>query len=257
VSERALIVADAHLGSTPGDVEAFVAFLDSEPARGHLVLLGDLFDLWIGAPGLQTPAHRRVLEALRRRRARGARLWYVEGNRDYYLAQAFCPDPFEAVAAEALDLEIGGMCARFEHGDRINIADRAYQRWRSFSRSAPVRRAFMALPPGAAARLSGWLERRLRATNLPHRAHFPEELCRARASRAFDSGVDRLFLGHFHRGWEWRARPGGRPCRAVVVPAWQEGRSAWVWDPRGGIDELAPGGRVGGSAVSGGGASAR
>jgi UDP-2,3-diacylglucosamine hydrolase len=252
VSERVLIVADAHLGSTPGDVEAFVAFLDGEPAAGHLVLLGDLFDLWIGAPRLQTPAHLRVLEALRRRRTRGARLWYVEGNRDYFLGRAFCPDPFERVAVEALELDIGGARARFEHGDRINTADRGYQRWRRFSRSAPVRGAFAALPARVAARLSAWLERRMRATNLPHRAHFPEDLCRARATRVFEAGFDRFFLGHFHRGWDWRARSGERSCRAVVVPAWQEGRCAWVWDPRAGVDAASPA-----AGISGGAASAR
>jgi UDP-2,3-diacylglucosamine hydrolase len=236
VSERVLIVADAHLGSTPGDVEAFVAFLRAEPPAGHLVLLGDLFDLWIGAPRLQTPAHRRVLEALRNLRAAGARLWYVEGNRDYFLGEAFCPDPFAGVACEGLDLEIGGVRGRFEHGDRINVADRTYQRWRRFSRSAPVRRAFTALPGGVAERLSGWLERRMRSTNLPHRARFPEDLCRARASRAFAAGIDRFFLGHFHRAWDWEAREGDRPCRAVVVPAWQQTRRPWVWDPARGID---------------------
>lgn len=255
MSDRVLIVADAHLGSRPGDVEAFVAFLDEEPAAGHLVLLGDLFELWIGEARLQTPAHRRVVEALRRRRARGGRLWYVEGNRDYFLARAFCPDPFEAVAADALELEVAGARARFEHGDRINTDDRLYLAWRRFSRIAPVRRAFTALPARTAGRMSSWLERRMRATNLARRLHFPEERCRMRAREAFDAGCERLFLGHFHRGWDWPSQQGARACRAVVVPAWQDGRSAWVWDPLRGIDGPAPRGG-GGAALSGGAASA-
>lgn len=238
-SQRTLIVADAHLGSMAGDVEAFVAFLEREAAgAARLVLLGDLFDLWLGLERLQTTAQRRVVTALRSLRRRGARLWYVEGNRDYFLAPAFSPDPFEQVAGEGLDLDSDGGRTRFEHGDRINVHDRGYQRWRRFSRSAGVRGAFAAIPGRPAAALATWLERRFRTTNLEHRACFPEELCRERARRVFAAGAQRLFLGHFHRAWDWETEVGGRRCRATVVPAWQDSRAGWVVDAAEGKDSL-------------------
>lgn len=243
MSERTLVIADAHLGSVEGDGAVFLSFLERE-AKGvaRLVLLGDLFDLWLGSERLQTPGQRRVVEALRGLRRQGLRLWYVEGNRDYFLGRIFSPDPFEAVAPEQLDLQIGGRRVRFEHGDRINVRDRNYQAWRRFSRSAGVAAAFNLIPPGAAVRLAAWLERRFRTTNARHRVHFPEDLCRARARQVFAEGPARLFLGHFHRGWEWGETAGGRACRAVVVPAWHECRAGWIYDPAAGEDRLnAPG----------------
>lgn len=250
MSERTLVVADAHLGSAPEDGEAFLWFLE-RTAKGatRLVLLGDLFDLWLGAERLQTPGQRRVVEALRGLRRQGVRLWYVEGNRDYFLGRILSPDPFEAVATEQLDLQIGGLRVRFEHGDRINVRDRNYQAWRRLSRSAGVAAAFNLLPPRAAARLAIWLERRFRTTNVRHRVHFPEDLCRARARQVFAEGAARLFLGHFHRGWEWQETAGGRACRAIVVPAWHECRAGWLYDPDSGEDGL--------SAPEPGGSSAR
>lgn len=236
---RTLVVADAHLGSAPGDVEAFLVFLEREAAgAGNLVLLGDLFDLWLGLPALQSAAHRRVVEALRALRRRGVRIWYVEGNRDYFLVPAFAPDPFDAIEAEGLDLDLGDVRARFEHGDRINVGDRSYQRWRRFSRSRAVRRAFAAIPGRPAARLAAWLERRMRTTNAEHRAAFPEDLCRKRALEVFAGGARRLFLGHFHRAWDWGAEVGGCRCRALVVPAWQQTRAGWIYDPGRGVDGL-------------------
>jgi UDP-2,3-diacylglucosamine hydrolase len=246
VSERTLIVADAHLGSTPGDIGAFIEFLEREsggarPERlARLVLLGDLFDLWLGLPSLQTEGQRRVTAALHGLRGRGVRLWYVEGNRDYFIASAFARRFFEQVGEEGLDLEVAGARVRFEHGDRINVADRSYQRWRRFSRAPLVRAAFAAIPARPAGRLAHWLERRFRTSNMEHRARFPEELCRQRALRVFETGVRRLFLGHFHCGWDWTAEIGGRSCRVVVVPAWQEARAGWVLDPERGEDGLTP-----------------
>ena len=236
---RALIVADAHLGSRPGDVEAFLSFLERHGARAQrLVFLGDLFDLWLGFDRLQSDAQRRVLGALRGLRARGARLYYVEGNRDYFLAEFLSPDPFESVAGEGLDLDLGGALLRFEHGDRINRDDRNYQLWRRLSRSSPVRRAFKALPAGAATALSRWLERRMRTTNAAHRARLPEALCRERALEAFRAGAQRLFLGHFHRPWLWETSVDGKACRAQVVPAWLDTGAGWVYDPGAGLDAL-------------------
>lgn len=233
------MAADAHLGSVPGDLDAFLGFLEREAAAAaNLVLLGDLFDLWLGPERLQTPAHRRVVDGLRALKARGGRLWYVEGNRDYFLAPALTPDPFDAVASEALDLEVGGVRLRFEHGDRINVEDRNYQRWRRLSRSSAVRRGFAALPTGPAAALAAWLERRFRTTSPEHRVRFPEELCRRWALEAFAAGARRLFLGHFHRPWEWETVVGGRRCRAVVIPAWRETRAGWLYDPERGTDGL-------------------
>ena len=239
MSLKLLIVADAHLGSTRGDVEMFLAFLEENlTGKTDLVLLGDLFDFWLGLDSLQGEHQRRVLAALEGYRSRGVRLRYVEGNRDYFISHAFHPRPFDEVAEDRLWLNASDVRVCFEHGDLINVQDRNYLRWRGFSRRSWVRHCVSILPRGFIGHLAAALERRLRTTNAEHRVYFPESLCRARASEIFVSGAQRFFVGHFHRLWEWQEESGGRSCRATVVPAWQQERVGWIYEPGAGIDKL-------------------
>ena len=239
MSLRLLVVADAHLGSIPGDVEVFRAFLEENlTGKTDLVLLGDLFDFWLGLESLQREHQRRVLAALDSHRSRGVCLRYVEGNRDYFISHAFHPRPFDEVAGDRLWLSAADVRVCFEHGDLINVQDRNYLRWRAFSRRPWIRHCVSVLPPTLVGRMSAVLERRFCSTNAAHRVVFPESLCRARASEVFASGAQRFFVGHFHRLWEWQEESGGRACRATVVPAWQQERVGWIYEPAAGIDKL-------------------
>ncbi|MEE9219160.1 MAG: hypothetical protein V3U98_08835, partial [Acidobacteriota bacterium] len=195
---------------------------------------------------LQSPDHNRVIGRLRALRARGVRLRYVEGNRDYFIGNAFEPDPFEEVAPDSLWVTLGGERIRFEHGDQINNRDRNYQRWRRLSRRPWLQGSFRALPSRFAGRVARWLERCVCTTHVVHGVGFPEDLCRARARDVFAEGARRLFLGHFHRLWEWEDSSRGEVCRAVVVPAWQQVRAGWIYEPQAGVDRLS-GARRGGS----------
>lgn len=217
----------------------FLAFLEKHlTGKTDLVLLGDLFDFWLGIESLQREHQRRVLTALDGYCSRGVCLRYVEGNRDYFISHAFHPRPFDEVAGDRLWLNASNVSVCFEHGDLINTRDRNYLRWRGFSRRPWIRRCASVLPRVFMGRMVAALERRFRTTNSEHRVYFPESLCRARASEVFASGAQRFFMGHFHRLWEWQEESGGRVCRATVVPAWQQERVGWIYEPGAGIDRL-------------------
>ena len=72
------LLGDAHLRENDAEVEAFVRFLDALPPDIRtLAILGDLFSVWVGSPGLQRRHHRLVTEALARLRRRG--WWWKSG----------------------------------------------------------------------------------------------------------------------------------------------------------------------------------
>jgi len=83
------IVADAHLGGPGGPAGPLVAQLRALPGEGvdRLVLLGDLCQVWVGFPQYETEETRALLAAVADLRARGVRVEYVEGNRDFFLAE--------------------------------------------------------------------------------------------------------------------------------------------------------------------------
>ncbi|HZE89664.1 MAG TPA: UDP-2,3-diacylglucosamine diphosphatase [Verrucomicrobiae bacterium] len=239
-----LFVADAHLTRDDPEVDAFVSFLAGDARRAStLCILGDLFNLWFGKPRFALPHHDRVLGALEDLRGRGVRLLYVEGNRDFHLRRNHLGRPFDDVAEDSLVVEHAGRRIAAAHGDAINVQDRQYRAWKSFSKSTPVYGAFSMLPGSWGMALGEALERKLSGTNLRHRARFPEEHCRAYAGRFFAEGSEALVLGHFHEERRIDLGGAGGAARAVyVLPAWRLGHRRLVVDGDGPPRFEGPGG---------------
>src|SRR2546425_7811723 len=103
------LLGDAPLRESDGEVPAFVRFLDTLPRDVRtLAILGDLFAVWIGSPDLVRRHHYEVVTALKRLRARGCSLLYVEGNHDFFLRRLYGADLFDRLATDALDLVLAG-----------------------------------------------------------------------------------------------------------------------------------------------------
>lgn len=215
------VVADAHLGGPGGGVDAgaaeLVAQLRALPGQGcrHLVLLGDIFHVWVGYPRFETPEVALVVPALRALRGAGVRVEYVEGNRDFYLDGSVYADAFDAVVRETW-FEAGGRRVLAVHGDGLNDRDRQYLFWRWLSKSAGIRLLVRNLPRPLAHRLVHGTEKKLAQTNFKHRSRIPEPAIRAYGARRLAEGFDAVILGHFHEPRTW-AVPGGE---VRLLEAW-------------------------------------
>ena len=203
------VVADAHLGGPGGAAAPLLAQLAELPARGcrHLLLLGDLFQAWIGSRRFETPEISATVDLLRRLRAAGVRVDYIEGNRDFYLAASPYADAFDSVGTEVAFVA-GGRRVLAVHGDGLNDRDRQYLFWRWLSKSPPVRALVLHLPGFVARRFVHSTEQRLAQTNFKHKRRIPEEAIRAYAERRLVEGHDLLVLGHFHEPRTWQVRGG-------------------------------------------------
>jgi UDP-2,3-diacylglucosamine hydrolase len=220
------LIADAHLGGPGGPAGPLVAQLRELPARGcrRLVLMGDLFQAWIGASRFETADVAAVVAELRELRRSGVEVDYVEGNRDFYLAGSPYADAFDRVGDEVA-FEVGGVRYLAVHGDGLNDRDWKYRFWRSFSKSRPVRFLVLNTPRPLAHRLVHGTERRLSRTNFKHRADLPEAAIRRYAERRLAQGYDVLLLGHFHEPRTWTVAGG----EVRLLDAWFRGRRAeWL-----------------------------
>lgn len=203
------VIADAHIdgpGGEPGPLIEQLHVLGDGSCR-RLILLGDLFQTWIGQRRYETAAIRQVVAALAELRRQGVRIDYVEGNRDFFIGQGPYADLFDSVGDE-IAVEIGGRRMLLVHGDGLNRKDRLYRSWRWFSHCPPVRFAMFHLPRWLAQRLVVGFERGLARTNFKHKTEIPEEPILGFASRRFAEGHDLLFLGHYHAPHHWQL-PGG------------------------------------------------
>lgn len=221
------VIADAHLGGPGGRAEPLIAQLEALPGQGceRLILLGDLFQAWVGLRKFETPEIAAVVAALAVLRGRGVRLEYIEGNRDFFLRDSVYSGLFERVALET-SARVAGRRVLFVHGDGLNDRDRQYLFWRWLSKRAWMLWLLRALPAAAARRFVSSTERRLGDTNFKHKARIPEEAIRAYAERRLVAeGYDLLVLGHFHEARAWRVAGG----EVRLLESWFHSRRVeWV-----------------------------
>ena len=183
------VFADAHLGQAERDGEDFLAALEGVTRRGFrtVVLLGDIFHVFIGDARFETPLVRRILEGWRALAADGVALRYVEGNRDFFVGGTRFASAFSAYG-EADGLCVAGRTFAFVHGDRVNTRDWPYRFWRGLSKN-PVSKAALKLIPGPLARaIVRETEARLYTTNFRHKSYLPESELLAVARAAAETG---------------------------------------------------------------------
>jgi len=215
------VFADSHLGQAEGDADDFLAALAEVRERGFrtAVLLGDIFQYFIGDKKFETAIVRRVVAGWEELARRGMSLRYVEGNRDFFLKGSPFARSFSAYG-ETDGIEVGGRRYAFVHGDRINTGDIPYRLWRLLSKN-PISFGIMKVLPGPLARsIVARTETRLYRTNFRHKRRLPGPFLVAEAARARRAGYDDLLIGHFHIDRRFETEEG----RARILPAWLEER---------------------------------
>ncbi len=219
-----VFVGDVHLDRGDAALAEFVSYLRGLAERARrIVLMGDLFNLWIGSPELEQEHHREVLGALAAMRAQGTEIHYLEGNRDYRVSRIHLGAAFDAVSTEGLHEDWGGRPIWAAHGDLVNRHDAQYRAWRRLSRSQPAWWLFSAIPRGRRFAIAESLERKMRGTNVAMKREFPEREIREYAAPHLTTPGAAVVLGHFHVERELRAGAGGEG-RIFVLPEWKGSR---------------------------------
>ena len=221
------VIADSHLGGPGGDGEDFIAQLRQLPESGctRLILLGDIFHVWVGSRKFETPEVRRIVPEFRRLREQGLTVEYIEGNRDFFLVGSPYADAFDSISLETT-FESAGRRVLCVHGDGLNDRDRQYLFWRWLSKSPPVRALVLGLPGTIAQKFVGSAEKKLAKTNFKHRTNIPKEPISAYANRRFEEGPDMLILGHFHEPHSWTIEGG----EVRLLDAWFRSRRVEIFE---------------------------
>lgn len=233
---RALFIADLHLDlMSPGGCDDFVAWLATLSDLADLVILGDLFDVWVGPAQARLPGAVLVLDALRALHERGTRVHVVPGNRDFLLDRSFQDRTGAALYPE-------GFVAQWRtrdgdrrrclsiHGDTLCTLDRGYQRLRRVLRSRPL----LWLAPHLPLALGAHIGRRLRRASVQAvEAKLPEEKAMqvpAVCAAALAARADSLICGHAHSAKDVRLPDGPR---WIVLDAFGGARDAAGLEPSG------------------------
>jgi UDP-2,3-diacylglucosamine hydrolase len=220
--DRAIFLADAHLNQDDINSRYFLALADRAAAeKVPLFLLGDVFDLWFGNPGLTFTFQKSIVEQLRRLRGEGLPIYYVEGNRDFYLKRDHEGTTFDVVSEGEMRAVVGEKRLYLSHGDTVNRADFVYRFWKGISKSRLANEAVAHLPPSIVLPMADRIERNLKRSNRRYKRSFPEREARDFSLRLFGEGIDFVVLGHFHQEKLMRFSLGKATKVLAVLPSWK------------------------------------
>ena len=235
-----IVIADVHLAANkPKTIMAFLRFLkDVAPRYAELVILGDLFDYWMGDDA--TPDAEPIIATLKLYSATGRRLLVMPGDRDLLIG----PDFARACGAELLSdpivISVKDVPVLFAHGDEWCVRHRPYQAWRRITHSPAWQASVLSQPVTERVAMLQEAEDRAVAENpgeVPPAERGIIESSVAESARA--AGVELVIHGHTHR-------PGAH-VNAVIerweLPSWEfdrEGcaKSGWITFREGGRPQI-------------------
>jgi UDP-2,3-diacylglucosamine hydrolase len=209
------VVGDVHLSEEDDELTLrFLNWLEGQAGRGGtLVLLGDIFDLWVGRAQQTDPLPARVFRVLKRLAESGTRLTFMPGNRDLLFSGVdgvpieLWPDPVR--------IRQGERTVVYTHGDQLCTADTGYLGMRDFF-YGPGGTLMNWLIPFRAKRWMGEGMRRLSTRATGRKDTTTMDIDYAEAMRWMEHyEAEVLVAGHVHTGVHHRFA--GPPAREVLV----------------------------------------
>jgi len=209
------LLSDLHLGpDTPHTLARLAQHLAETPADAVL-LLGDVFEVWVGDDARHEPFEHGVVQMLRAASGR-LDLFFMPGNRDFLVG----PDLLAAAGMQALPdptlLAAFGQRWLLAHGDAQCLADTAYQAFRRQVRSPEWQAELLRQPLAARQALGRQMREGSRAAQAAQlmATDLDADACRALLCEA---GAMTLIHGHTHRPAEHDLGDG---LRRVVLSDW-------------------------------------
>jgi UDP-2,3-diacylglucosamine hydrolase len=226
----ALFIADIHLSPhAPATAERFLAFLAGPARTAHsLTILGDLFDYWAGDDALADPRSdpfsTRIATALRELSARGVALFFMAGNRDFLVGDAFAAAAGLSLLPDPVVRDIGGVPTLLTHGDALCTDDADYQRFRKTVRDPAWRSVFLARPLADRKREIEALRARSETEKRIKAASIMDVNATAVVTALATHGARAMIHGHTHRQGRHEHRVDGMPCPRWVLGDWHADR---------------------------------
>jgi UDP-2,3-diacylglucosamine hydrolase len=220
-----LFISDLHLNAgAPSTLARFLRFC-AEDAAGHaeLVILGDLFEYWIGDDTLDDDSDtvsRMVADALHSLSGRGVQICVMHGNRDLLLGARFLRATGARLLADPAVAVIGGREVLLAHGDAWCTRDVEYMRFRASIRQEAMQRQFLAGPRAARQAFMGAARARSEAGKRAKAMEIMDVTPEAVDAALRASHLHQLIHGHTHRPAVHRFVLDGQPAERWVLPDW-------------------------------------
>jgi UDP-2,3-diacylglucosamine hydrolase len=217
-----LFIADLHLDpARPQITDLFERYLASDEVRraDALYILGDLVEAWIGDDD-DAELPRRIAAATRAVRDAGVPVYFMVGNRDFLLGEAFAGRAGMTLLDDGVVHDIHSQPIMLMHGDVLCTDDVEYQAVRRQVRNPQWQAQVLAMPLEARRALAV----QAREDSRKHTGSTVESIMDVNADAVADSmrkaGVTRLIHGHTHRPAIHSFELDNQPAKRIVLGDW-------------------------------------
>ncbi|KJV37034.1 UDP-2,3-diacylglucosamine diphosphatase [Luteibacter yeojuensis] len=228
-----LFIADLHLDDARPEITTlFERYLASEEARGAnaLYILGDLVEAWIGDDD-DAELPNRIAHATRAVRDAGVPVYFMVGNRDFLLGQAFAERAGMALLDDGTVHDIEGTPTLLMHGDVLCTDDVEYQAVRKQVRTDAWKQQILAMPLAARRAFAA----QARSDSKSRTGRIDETIMDVNQGAVDDAmrqaGVTRLVHGHTHRPAVHDFTLGSEPAQRIVLGDWYDHGSVLRIEP--------------------------
>jgi UDP-2,3-diacylglucosamine hydrolase len=215
-----VFISDLHLGpASPRTVERFLRFMrEDAPRHRELVILGDLFEFWIGDDTAGAAVE--VVSALAQAAASGQRVALMHGNRDPLLGCEFAQACGADLLADPIVVDVAGTPTLLAHGDAWCTRDAAYQQFRALIRQPAFQRQFLAKPVDERIAVARAARTQSVTENATKAAEIMDVTPDAVVAAMKTAGVRRVIHGHTHRPGAYVLDVEGALAERWVLPDW-------------------------------------
>jgi UDP-2,3-diacylglucosamine hydrolase len=233
-----LFISDLHLdASRPAITQLFLEFVENEASKADaLYILGDLFEAWIGDDASDAVGDA-VADALARLHERGVPCFYIHGNRDFLLGDAYARRARMTLLPDPSVVEIAGERVLLMHGDTLCVDDVPYQAFRKQAHDPAWQREFLARSVAERRAFAGHARAESQRYTKSVADAITDVNAGAVSARLRQHAVQRLIHGHTHRPARHADALEGTAVERIVLGDWYEQGS--VLSIRDGAIELA------------------
>ncbi len=198
------LIADLHLqAAEPETFEAWRGYLETTPADA-IFILGDLFEVWVGDDAASVPGFEAQCAELLRRAAERRPIFFMHGNRDFLLGQAFAARSGITLLDDPTVLVLHGERWLLSHGDQLCVDDTDYILFRAQVRAPQWQHAFLARPLDERRAVGRAMRARSEDTRREAGSVWADVDADAARTWLAKAGASVLVHGHTHRPGEHR-----------------------------------------------------
>lgn len=226
------LISDLHLTpDRPHSTALFNSFIsDASSYLDQLYILGDLFEYWVGDDGAGLLGHESVEQALVRTVDRGVEVFFLHGNRDFLVGDAFAARSGCQLLPDPVVIEPDGLKILLTHGDALCTDDLVHQRARNEMLTTEWKQAFLAKPLRERAAAANALRMESESGKQAKPVEIMDVNQDAVAALMAEWSVDIMIHGHTHKPAAHEFFQDGKLMRRYVLGDWYEQKSSILID---------------------------